>query len=346
MSELRMEIKLKTLISIFFLFLIAYFIFKINNILTPFALAFFIVYLLDPLISGAEKYKIPRSVSIISIFLFITAFIVGLFLLLTPLIYNELSAFAKDVPYYIDRLSFLINNVQSHFGVDISTDRIKDLIASKTGEITNVAYKALGKITYSLKSIITTIVLYSIVPILIFYFAKDYKYVTESVIKTIEENSNFNVRKYLSEFDEILSSYFRGQIIVALILGVLYSIVLLIVDLKPALIVGLSAGVLSIIPYLGFVVGFATSLVLAYLQYFDIWHPLFVVIGFTVVQIIESNYITPKIVGNKLGLHPTAVIFSLLAGGSLLGIAGMIFSLPIAAAIKIWLNKIISSLKS
>lgn len=341
-----MEIKLKTLISIFFLFLIAYFIFKINNILTPFALAFFIVYLLDPLISGAEKYKIPRSVSIISIFLFITAFIVGLFLLLTPLIYNELSAFAKDVPYYIDRLSFLINNVQSHFGVDISTDRIKDLIASKTGEITNVAYKALGKITYSLKSIITTIVLYSIVPILIFYFAKDYKYVTESVIKTIEENSNFNVRKYLSEFDEILSSYFRGQIIVALILGVLYSIVLLIVDLKPALIVGLSAGVLSIIPYLGFVVGFATSLVLAYLQYFDIWHPLFVVIGFTVVQIIESNYITPKIVGNKLGLHPTAVIFSLLAGGSLLGIAGMIFSLPIAAAIKIWLNKIISSLKS
>jgi predicted PurR-regulated permease PerM len=126
----------------------------------------------------------------------------------------------------------------------------------------------------------------------------------------------------------------------------MYTLVLLITGVKPALIVGLSAGLLSIVPYLGFVYGFGLSTILAYIQYSDIWHPAGIIIGFTVVQIIESNFITPKIVGDKLGLHPIVVIFALLVGGSLLGIAGMIFSLPVAAALKVWLNKILSSFRN
>jgi predicted PurR-regulated permease PerM len=300
---------------------------------------------MDPLISKAEKHKIPRSISVIIIFILLTAIITGALLFLIPIIYREIYSFGKDFPEYIDKLSPFFNELQSKLNLDLSIDKVKDFIMSKGSEFSKMIYKTIGTITDSIKNIIGFIVLYSIVPILIFYFSKDYKYVTESLIKTIEENSHFNVKKYIDEFNQILSSYFRGQFIVAMILGVLYSVVLLITGIKPALIVGLSAGVLSIVPYLGFVVGFGVSLILAYVQYFDIWHPLFVLVGFAIVQTIESNFITPKIVGNKLGLHPTAVIFALLAGGSLLGIAGMIFSLPVAAAIKVWLNKIIATLK-
>lgn len=300
---------------------------------------------MDPLISKAEKYKIPRSLSVIIIFILLTGLITIILLILIPIIYREIYSFGKDFPIYIDKLSPFLNDLQSKLNLDLSIDRVKEFIMSKGSEISKMLYKTIGTITNSIKNIIGFIVLYSIVPILIFYFSKDYKYVTDSLIKTLEENSTFNIKKYIEEFNQILSSYFRGQFIVAMILGVLYSLVLLITGVKPSLIVGLTAGVLSIVPYLGFVIGFSTSLVLAYIQYFDMWHPLFVLIGFAIVQTIESNFITPKIVGNKLGLHPTVVIFALLAGGSLLGIAGMIFSLPVAAAIKVWLNKIVATLK-
>lgn len=344
-NNITLEIKLKTLFSVCVIVLLIYLTFRLKDILTPFALSFFVAYLMDPLISKAEHHKIPRSLSVIIIFILLTALITGALLFLIPIIYREIYSFGKDFPEYIDKFTPLFNELQSKLNLDMSKDKVKDFIMSKGNEFSNMVYKTIGTITDSIKNIVIIIVLYSIVPILIFYFSKDYKYVTESLIKTIEENSHFNVKKYIEEFNEILSSYFRGQFIVAMILGILYSIVLLITGIKPALIVGLSAGILSIVPYLGFVVGFGVSLILAYIQYFDIWHPLFVLIGFAIVQVIESNFITPKIVGNKLGLHPTVVIFALLAGGSLLGIAGMIFSLPIAAAIKVWLNKIIASLK-
>ncbi len=344
-GNIKLEIKLKTLLTVSFVLLLIYLIFRLNNILTPFALSFFIAYLMEPIISKAEKYKIPRSISIIAIFIILTALITGLLLILIPMIYQEIYSFGKNMPRYIDRLMPLFNELQSKVNLDLSLDKVRDFVISKGSEISKVAYKTIGTLTYSIKSIMGFVILYSIVPILIFYFSKDYKYVTESLIKTIQENSNFNAKAYIDEFNQILSSYFRGQFIVAMILGILYSIVLLITGIEPALVVGLSAGVLSIVPYLGFVVGFGASLILAYLQYFDIWHPLFVLIGFTITQAIESNFITPKIIGNKLGLHPTAVIFALLSGGSLLGIAGMIFALPVAAAIKVWFNKILSTLK-
>jgi len=124
-------------------------------------------------------------------------------------------------------------------------------------------------------------------------------------------------------------------VIVAGILAVLYTAVLLISGVKPAILIGLVSGVLSIVPYLGFIIGFGTSLILAAVQYQDILHPLMVVAGFAIVQVLEGNLITPKIVGESLGLHPTAVIFALLAGGTLFGIGGMIIALPVAAFVKI-----------
>lgn len=141
------------------------------------------------------------------------------------------------------------------------------------------------------------------------------------------------------EFDKILSDYFRGMVIVAGCLTVLYTSVLLISGVKPAILIGLISGVLSIVPYLGFIIGFGVSFILAVVQFQDILHPFMVVAGFTIAQAIEGNIITPKVVGGSLGLHPTAVIFALLAGGTLFGIGGMIIALPIAAFAKILIRK-------
>lgn len=345
MDNIKIELKLKTLVLLFLLFLVVALVFKIKGVLMPFAISFFIAYLLDPPISYAEKFGIPRSVSIIAIFIFITAIICLIAIILIPILYREISSFVEDIPGYIDRFLPLLNKFISWANIDVSLEKIKDIVINKGTEISSFVYKAIATITSSIKSIIGSIILYALVPILIFYFSKDYKTISKNIINTIDENTHIGLKDYIHEFNIILSSYFRGQFLVALILGILYSVVLLIVGVKPALLVGLSAGFLSIVPYLGFVYGFTLSTILAYVQYLNIWHPIGVIIGFTIVQILESNFITPKIVGKKLGLHPTVVIFALLIGGSLLGIAGMIFSLPVAAALKVWLNKIISSFK-
>jgi predicted PurR-regulated permease PerM len=111
------------------------------------------------------------------------------------------------------------------------------------------------------------------------------------------------------------------------------------VGVDGGLLIGVISGILSFIPYFGFLFGFVSSIVMSYLQFGDFFHPLYIIIGFTVIQFIESNIVTPKFVGESLGLHPTAVIFALMVGGYLLGLGGMIFSLPVAAFLKVYLKR-------
>jgi len=133
------------------LFLVIYLAFELNEILTPFALSFFIAYLMEPIISKTEKYKIPRSISIIALFITLIALITGLLLILIPMIYKEIYSFGKDLPLYIDRLTPLFNEFQSKLNIDLSIDKIRDFVISKGTELSKVVYKTIGTLTYSMK---------------------------------------------------------------------------------------------------------------------------------------------------------------------------------------------------
>jgi predicted PurR-regulated permease PerM len=244
------------------------------------------------------------------------------------------------VPKVVASLTDTAQHMAERLNIDITLDSLKNQLAPKAGEIAKQTLNAVEGLLASATTAVGSIINLAIVPILIFYFLKDFDRLNNKLYEIIgRKEDGEKLKRYLTEFDTILSVYFRGQVIVAAILAVLYTAVLLIVGVKPAVLIGLVSGVLSIVPYLGFIIGFGSSLILAIVQFQDILHPLMVVAGFAIVQMIEGNFITPKIVGESLGLHPTAVIFALLAGGSLFGIGGMIIALPIAAFIKILIKE-------
>jgi predicted PurR-regulated permease PerM len=178
-----------------------------------------------------------------------------------------------------------------------------------------------------------------LVPVITFFALLEYPKITNFMNKYGgDEQKGF--KKYISLFGNVMSSYFRGQFIVMAALCVLYTTALKIVGLDAAILLGITSGLLSIVPYLGFAIGIVLSVIMAAIQFQDIWHPLYVIIGFAIVQMLESFIITPKVMGQTLGINPVATIIVLLIGGATFGILGMIFALPVAVALfKIYKDK-------
>lgn len=335
MKIVNIQLDLKNTLIIIGVILLIFLIFKIQGILAPFAISFFIAYLLDPLVDKMERYKISRSFAILLIFLFSAAILTIILIFLLPVIYREIRFLLDKLPQYFSQLVELIQEYTHVDGLEITYQEAVNFLKSKAGEISSMFFQTVASVYSSVYGFIGQVVSYSLVPILIFYFLRDFDRLMTKGLDLAEQKLSFDIKPHVKNFNSIISRYFRGQLAVSLILAVLYSIALLVSGIKGAVAIGVISGILSIVPYLGFFTGFVTSLVVAYFQYLDLWHPLYVIIGFTVVQFVESNYITPKLVGGSLGLHPTAVIFSLILGGYLLGIAGMIISLPVAAFIKV-----------
>lgn len=335
MSIFKLDINYKNLLAIALTVLVIVLLYRIQAIITIFAVSFFIAYLLDPIIDRLENAKIPRPLGILILIIFLAVLSAVFLISLFPLLYSEMQYLIDSMPKVVSSLADMAQNLAHRLNIDISLEGLKTQLAPKAGAIAKELAGAATGILSSATGFVGVIVHFAIVPILVFYFLKDFDRMNAKLFDILARKSDKDYKRYILDFDRLLSAYFRGQIIVAAILAVLYTAVLLIAGVKPAVLIGLISGVLSIVPYLGFIIGFGTSLVLAVVQYQDILHPLLVVGGFAVVQMLEGNLITPKIVGESLGLHPTAVIFALLAGGSLFGIGGMIIALPVAAFIKI-----------
>jgi len=339
MSIFKLDINYKNLAVIALAVFTLVLLYKIQVIISVFVISFFIAYLLDPVIDRLEQLRIPRALGIIILIIITFIILTILSFTLFPLVYKEMQYLIRSTPETISSLIDMAQRLADKFNADISLANIKAQLAPKAAEITQQLFATAGGLLSSAKGAINSILHLAIIPILVFYFLKDFDHMSDKLFKILKRNTDKDYRRYIIDFDKILSVYFRGQIIVATILGVLYTCVLLIAGVKPAILIGMISGILSVVPYLGFIIGFSASLVLAIVQYQDILHPALVIGGFTIVQLLEGNVITPKIIGESLGLHPTAVIFALLAGGSLFGIGGMIIALPVAAFIKILIRE-------
>ncbi|ADD69151.1 protein of unknown function UPF0118 [Denitrovibrio acetiphilus DSM 12809] len=339
MSIFKLDMNYKNLLVIAGVALVLLLMYRIQSIISIFAVSFFIAYLLDPAIDKLETWKIPRAAGILIFMVLLTIILVCAMLYVVPYLYYEINYLANMVPDIVNSVTNTAQNFAERMNIYVSLEGIKNQLAPKAGAIAKQTLAAALGILSSASTAVSSIVNIAIIPILVFYFLKDFDRINTKIFDALNRKYDNDIKRYITEFDKILSAYFRGQLIVAAILGVLYTIILLVVGIKPAVLIGIVSGVLSVVPYLGFIIGFAASLILAFVQFQDILHPLMVFIGFAVVQAIEGNLITPKIVGESLGLHPTAVIFALLAGGSLFGIGGMIIALPVAAFIKILLSE-------
>ena len=299
-------------------------------ILTPFLSGALIAYLVNPLVNRLVKCHVPRVVSVAIIFLLLFLFIVLLIFLLIPLIQSQVAELG-------DVLSRTVTWVQTtllpwimaktDMQQNMNTDALKTALAenwTKAGGAVTWIWKTVMHSGFAIVEWLTNLLL---IPVVTFYLLRDWN-------KLIA-----NIRKLLPRhIDSGLSAFFRGQLLVMISLGVIYSIGLTMVGLQVGLIIGLIAGLMSIVPYLGFIIGIVAASIAAFVQ-FGTWTTILLVwLVFMIGQALESMVLTPKLVGHRIGLHPVAVIFAVLAGARLFGFFGVLLALPVAAVTMVCLR--------
>ncbi len=308
----------------------------VQSILMPFAVGFAIAYVLAPGVARLERSGIRRSLAslaVLILFLFALALIL---VILVPLIQGQIVQLIGSVPSLVrtlqDQLGKLILLLQEHLPAeDIS--KLRDLVGAKVAEaLTWLAGLAQGMITSSL-AILNIVSLVVVTPIVTFFLLRDWEKMVAQIDSHLPRQSLETVRGQARIVSDTLVGFVHGQALVCLILAVYFGIALTLAGLGSGLALGLLIGVLAIIPFLGAATGFLLAVSLAASQD-GTWTSVFVVCGiFAVGQLAEGNLLTPKLVGDRIHLHPVWVIFALFAGGTLFGFVGLLIAVPAAAVI-------------
>lgn len=308
-----------TLVAIALLYLLA-------PMLTPFLLGALLAYLIDPLVQRLEKWHCPHIVSVILIFLFFFCGMVFLISLIYPLVIKQIETLAAFIPGMVDWFY--------QIGIPWLTQHI-DLNALKTSLPATLSKSAWIASTFLKSSFaaIHTLIYIILTPVVTFYLLRDWKIVLHGIKQLLPNDIAPTVIQLAKDCDEVLGAFIRGQLLVMLCLGLIYATGLSLVGLKLGLTIGLIGGLLSIVPYLGSFFVLTSAVIAALVQMGSYQAVLEVLIVFLTGQIIEGYFLTPYFVGGRIGLHPVAVIFSIMAGGTLFGFFGVLLALPVAAVL-------------
>lgn len=316
------------------LFLLFIYVFK--AVLLPFVLGLAIAYLLNPLVNRLGKIGLARgaaSLSILGIFLLCLIVFIAAF---GPLAYRELLQFLDDLPGYVDHIWGVVQplskKVQGFTGAS-DVDGIKDLLKDHIGTAVNIGKKLAGGLWSGGQALIGLFSVLVITPIVSYFMMKEWPNIAKWVDDLMPREQKQTITDLLEQIDKKLSGFIRGQISVALVLGIAYALALSLAGLKYGFLIGMFSGLLSIIPMVGSTLGLLISVLVAWVQAGEWSFVAIVAAIFLIGQFLEGNVLTPKLVGNSVGLHPLWVFFSLLAGGALFGILGMFLAVPVAAVI-------------
>lgn len=306
----------------------------LSAVLMPFFVAALLAYLGDPLADRLEAKGLSRTFSVVIVFLLI--FVSGLTLLLifVPMLSVQVVSILENLPAYIQKLQQLMSPVMQSLGVSPEQFDMKVIRQgleenwSKAGEF---AGQVVQYMTRSGMAVIQWLINLVLIPVLFFYLLRDWDVLKGRVRGLIPPSYEPKVTSMARECDDMLGGFLRGQLMVMLALSVIYVAGLTLMGLELALLIGVISGIVSFVPYLGLFVGLALAGVASYLQ-FQEWLPLlFVALIFGVAQLVEAMFLTPRFVGERIGLHPVAVIFAVMAGGALFGFTGVLLALPVAA---------------
>jgi predicted PurR-regulated permease PerM len=310
-------------------------------VLTPFIVAATLAYMGDPLTDVLERHM-PRAAAVSIVFALIITVLLLLLLVLVPMIERQISTLLSKLPVYLDRLQnvflpWLMAKV-GQFDIALDLESIKRSVAKSVPNAGGIAAKLVSTVTSSGLALIGVIANIVLIPVLTFYLLRDWDLMVERIHELIPRRFEQTVSSLAKESDSVLGAFLRGQISVMAALGLIYSVGLWMVGLDLALLIGSLAGLVSFVPYLGFIVGIAVAGVAAMLQFQDVMFLAYIAIVFGVGQIAESFLLTPLLVGDRIGLHPVAVMFAVMAGGQLFGFFGILLALPIAAVLMVMLR--------
>lgn len=304
----------------------------LGDVIMPFVLGGALAYVLDPLADRLERWGLSRTMAVVAIMLTALLIVVMLFLLVIPLLVEQATALINTTPQMFQELQGWLTQKFPQVMDEDSTIRqqllaLGQTIQSKGGDLLN-------SLLSSALSLINVVVLVIIVPVVTFYLLLDWDRMIARIDELLPRDHADEIRKLAVEMDRTLASFIRGQGTVCLILGTYYALGLGLVGLNFGLVLGFIAGMVSFIPYVGALIGGALALGLALFQFWGQW-PWIAAVGviFAVGQMVEGNFLTPKLVGESVGLHPVWLLFALSVFGAVFGFVGLLVAVPMAAMI-------------
>lgn len=316
-------------------------LYLLSPILTPFVAAVILAYICSPMVQRLCSCNIPRTLAVVLVMGGLLLIFTLLLLIMLPLLQKEISQFVMRLPDWIEAARLhLLPQLQSWFGTDLQWDSqaIKELLLSHWRNAGGIAAKLLPWLGSSGGAIIGALVSLLLIPVVMFYLLRDWNGLLAQVDDLIPRHLHDKTTEIAIEVDRVLAEFLRGQISVMLLMSAYYAIVLWIVGLEFALPIGIIAGMLVFIPYLGMIVGLALATLAATMQFTEFGSVVLVWAVFGAGQLLEGMVVTPWLVGDRVGLHPVVVIFALLAFGQLFGFFGLLLALPLAAILLVGLR--------
>jgi predicted PurR-regulated permease PerM len=309
----------------------------LRGMLLPFILGMALAYVSDPLADRMERLKIPRWIATLMVLGLVVGIGVLVLVLVVPIIVNQAAQLIQQIPVYIDllRYRFLPDLIQfvSRFVSPRDAADLQKAATAYVGNASSWVLGLLGRVWTGGMAIADIFYVLLLTPLVAFYFLRDWDRMVAKLDSWMPRRHIATIRGLAREIDEILEGFIRGQASVCLIFATYYSVALSLAGLNFGIIIGVAAGVLTFIPYLGAIAGLITSVIVAFIQFDDRSRVIIVAAVYIFGHMIESNVVTPMLVGDRVKLHPIWIIFSLMAGGALFGFTGVLLAVPVAAVI-------------
>ncbi len=318
----------------------------LGPILTPFLVGAMLAYLGNPAVNWGERHRIPRTVGTLLVMVFVVVLILALLLILSPLVHTEFSQLVKRLPEAAGTLyAQLAPWLSEKFGIELQIDlaSIKQLVADNLESAESLTLKLLSGLKTGGTVLLSILINLLLIPVVMFYLLRDWNILIVRIDELLPRRWLPKVRTMATEIDDVLAEFLRGQLSVMGVLAIYYAIGLSLAGLQFAIPIGILTGLLVFIPYVGFGLGLVLGILAALLQWTG-WPGFIAVLTvYGIGQLLEGYVLVPWLVGDRIGLHPLAVIFALLAFGQLFGFAGVLLALPASAALLVALRHVRSA---
>jgi predicted PurR-regulated permease PerM len=302
----------------------------LGDVLLPFVVGGAIAYLLDPVADRLERLGLGRVLATVVITVGVILVFVVLALLIVPTLVRQASGLVATAPQMVQQMqTFLGERFPDVLDAD---SQLRQSLNGLGATLQERGAQLLERVLASVSGLVNVVLLVVLVPVITFYLLMDWDRMVTRVDELLPREHAPVIRKLAAEIDATMAGFLRGQGTVCLILGTFYAVGLMLAGLQFGLVVGLAAGLISFIPYVGTILGGATAIGLALFQFWGEWHLVGLVAAiFVAGQVMEGNFLTPKLVGGSVGLHPVWLIFALSAFGTLFGFVGLLIAVPVAA---------------
>lgn len=326
----------------FIAFILALLWLHIPSVVVPFVIAFILAFALDPVMNFLAKcIKLPRSISAIVVILLFIFMVLGALFMLVPIVYSQIYILVKKIPAYrafVDEsmIPYVVNKVNN---IDPKiADSARETFTQSVDDIFAIFVGMLNNLWGYTIATINVIICIFLIPVLLFYFLRDWGGIKESFYSYFPKNSQKLVKSIFSDIGSVLSSYIRGQLFVCMIWSIYYYVAFSIMDLDLAFILAIMSGLAPIIPVVGATIALISSLVVGYFQFGAGAEIIYILVIQVFGSMVDGTYLTPKIIGSRIGLSPVWIVFSVFTMSYILGPVGLLLGIPTAGIVSVILR--------